>query len=90
MAFCASTSAPNRDFPEGGEVGGGDLDGDGFFVPSVPNGEADPAMDANPDAANADEDVCGTSVEGSFKADFVDVRLLNGETADVFEKPVED
>jgi hypothetical protein len=66
--------------------------------PRVPKGDfSDPEWAANPDAANADDDVCGCSFGSSFsgleadlKTDLDVSRLANGDAADVFPNPLVD
>jgi len=66
--------------------------------PSAPNGDlSDAEWVANPDAAKAEDDVCGWSFVSAFsgfliglKIDLELSRLANGDVADVFPNPLVD
>ena len=57
------------------------------LVAKAPNGEADPVLDANPEAANAAFDVWGSS-EVVWSGDLFPAIDPKGDTEDVFPNPI--
>lgn len=71
-----------------GEIGEGALDVDEDVPSRLPNGEADPVKEANPEAENAEVEVC--SQGASCGSSFAPAEPLNGEIVDVLPKTLED